>query len=467
MSKQSQTQYKSKIWTIITHEYITKVKSKGFIIGTFLGPVILLLFFGIVIAVNILSVDDTSKKLGIVDKSNLIANELINLDKTKYFLIENKSIEELNKEVLANKIDGYVVINQNIIENSEATIYSKGGGGSGLVTALENNLEEIIRNIRLKNLGITKDNIAFIDKPTIVNTEKITEKGVEKDFTEAFAFIGYLLGFAIYMLIFIYGGFVSRAVIEEKANRIVEIMISSVKPFELMFGKVIGIAFVGLTQIAAWIIMFIAVSSIAGIVATSILGDEQNKKEFATQIQENVGKMNSSNPMQNQLMGSQLNPKEMESQEVKVAKMLQNIPKISPFLVIGFLFYFLIGYLIYSTLFAAVGSAVDQESDAAQLQMPVSMPVIIPILVIPQVMSNPDSTLSVVMSLIPLFTPILMTVRIAATTVPIWQILLSVVLCLLTFLGALWVSAKIYKIGILMTGKKPSFKDLVKWIRIS
>lgn len=467
MSKQSQTQYKSKIWTIITHEYITKVKSKGFIIGTFLGPVILLLFFGIVIAVNILSVDDTSKKLGIVDKSNLIANELINLDKTKYFLIENKSIEELNKEVLADKIDGYVVINQNIIENSEATIYSRGGGGSGLVTALENNLEEIIRNIRLKNLGITKDNIAFIDKPTIVNTEKITEKGVEKDFTEAFAFIGYLLGFAIYMLIFIYGGFVSRAVIEEKANRIVEIMISSVKPFELMFGKVIGIAFVGLTQIAAWIIMFIAVSSIAGIVATSILGDEQNKKEFATQIQENVGKMNSNNPMQNQLMGSQLNSKKMESQEVKVAKMLQNIPKISPFLVIGFLFYFLIGYLIYSTLFAAVGSAVDQESDAAQLQMPVSMPVIIPILVIPQVMSNPDSTLSVVMSLIPLFTPILMTVRIAATTVPIWQILLSVVLCLLTFLGALWVSAKIYKIGILMTGKKPSFKDLIKWIRIS
>lgn len=467
MSNQSKSQYKSKIWTIITHEYITKVKSKGFIIGTFLGPVILLLFFGIVIAVNILSVDDTSKKLGIVDKSNLIASELIILDKTKYFLIENKTIEDLNKEVLIDKLDGYVVINQDIIEKSEVTIYSKGGGGSGLVTALENNLEEIIRNIRLKNLGITKDNIEFIDKPTIVNTEKVTEKGVEKDFTEAFAFIGYLLGFAIYMLIFIYGGFVSRAVIEEKANRIVEIMVSSVKPFELMFGKVIGIAFVGLTQIAAWIIMFIAVSTVAGIVATSILGDEQNKKEFASQIQENVGKMNSNNPMQNHLMGSQLNGKEMESQEVKVAKMLQNIPKISPLLVIGFLFYFLIGYLIYSTLFAAVGSAVDQESDATQLQMPVSMPVIIPILVIPQVMSNPDSTLSVVMSLIPLFTPILMTVRIAATTVPIWQILLSVVLCLLTFLGALWVSAKIYKIGILMTGKKPSFKDLIKWIRVS
>jgi len=457
--------YSSKIWTIVTHEYFSKVKSKGFIIGTFLGPLFFIILIGIVVIINIISVDDTSKKLAIVDKNDLVASELIKLDTAKYFKID-KSQTELNNLVIKGKIDGYVIINDDIINKSEATIYSKGGGGSGLVTSLENNLEEIIRKQRLLNSGITQDIITFIDRPTIVNTQKVTEKGIEKDYTEAFAFIGYLLGFAIYILIFIYGSFVSRAVIEEKANRIVEIIISSVKPFDLMFGKVLGIAFVALTQITTWIVLFVAFSTIAGIVATNIIGDNFTEnlkdKKSTQQLQSNIQKMN---------MTKELTPKkdleESEAQQVKIAKMLQNIPTISPMLLVGFVFYFLAGYFIYSTLFAAVGSAVDQESDAGQLQLPVSMPVIIPILVIPQVMSNPDSTFSTIMSLIPFFTPILMTVRIAATTVPIWQILLSVVLCVLTFLGALWVSAKIYRIGILMTGKKPSFKDLYKWIKIN
>lgn len=450
----------SKIWTIVSHEYMSKVKSKGFILGTFLGPLTFLVFIGIVVLINVISQDDTSKKLAILDKSNLIVNELVKIDSKKYYQT-NKSPEELNKLILADKIDGYAIIDENVIDNGKATIYSKGGGGSGLVTYLESNLEQVVRKNRLTKSGVSNEMMEFIDKRIDVSTEKITENGTEKDYTEAFAFIGYILGFAIYMLIFIYGSFVSRAVIEEKSNRIVEIIVSSVKPFELMFGKVIGIGLVGFTQVGVWIILFIIFSSSAGYVANTFWGDKLKDKKSQEQLVKNMNKMNSNSPM-----GSQMTDENMESNQ-KVANMLKNIPSISPLLVVGFLFYFLIGYLIYSTLFAAVGSAVDQESDAAQLQLPVSLPVIIPILVIPQVMSNPDSTFSTIMSLIPFFTPILMTVRIAATSVPIWQIAFSIVLCVLTFLGALWVSAKIYKIGILMTGKKPSFKDLYKWIKMS
>lgn len=458
----------SKIWTIISHEYLTKVKSKGFLVGTFLGPIILVAFFGIIIAINVFSIDDTSKKLGVLDRENIVASELIKLDSKKYFQV-NKSIEELNNQVLNGKLDGYVVIPEDIVDKGEITVYSQGGGGTGLVVALQTNIEEIIRNKRLTQLGITKESIRFVDKPVVINTEKITKKGVEQDYTEALAFVGYLLGFAIYMLIFIYGGFVSRAVIEEKANRIIEIMISSVRPFELMIGKVIGIAFVSLTQITIWLVLLLAVLTITGSVANSILGDSANQAALIENVQKNSGMYNGVS--QGITTSSVVNRGEskqqgVESQQVKVAKMLKEIPSISPFIVIGFIFYFLIGYLIYSSLFAAVGSAVDQESDVAQLQLPVTLPVIIPIMVIPQVMSNPDSTMSVVMSLIPFFTPILMTVRIAATVVPVWQIILSVILSISTFFACLWVSAKIYRIGILMTGKKPSFKDIFKWVKM-
>jgi len=277
-----------------------------------------------------------------------------------------------------------------------------------------------------------------MDKPFKIKTYRLTEKGEQKDFTEIYAALGYFLGFVIYFLMFMYGSFVSRGVIEEKANRIVEVIASSAKPFEIMMGKVIGIGLVGLTQIAVWI----AIAFVGVVLAGTFFSGSISPEQIAQMQQQ---------PFAN--TGGMMHIAGME------------IPTISPWLIIGFIYYFLAGYFIFATLFAAVGSAVDQEQDAAQLQTPITLPIIIPILLIFNVISDPDGTLAIVLSLIPFFTPILMTVRIAATQVPLWQIITSVVLTIATFYGCLIVASRIYRVGILMYGKKPTFKDLLKWFK--
>ncbi len=239
------------------------------------------------------------------------------------------------------------------------------------------------------------------------------------------------------MMMFIYGASVMRGVIEEKANRIIEVMASSVKSFELMMGKVVGLGLLGLTQLTFWVFLGAIVFLIKGDIVSLFVSPEM-------QMAANMGQ-----------------------QSPDFATTISNLPTPDIGIVLGFFFYFLSGYFIYATLFAAIGSAVDQESDAQQLQFPVMMPLIIPMLFIQYIMSNPESVLSVVFSLFPFFSPILMIVRIASTEVPLWQIGLSVALMVITFFFCIWLAAKIYRIGILMYGRKPSFKDLIKWARIS
>lgn len=431
----------SKILTIISHEYITKVKSKGFIIGTILGPLFLILLIVIPGLVAYLSADDTSKKIAIVDKTDYnIGAKIVANDTSKYYLAQN-SEDELRKMVLEGKSDGFVVIDENVIRSGEAVVYTSGGGGIGFIASLEKNIGDIIKIKQLKDAGANEQIISLIDKPFKVKTLKITEKGQQKDYTEIYAGIGYFLGFTIYVLMFMYGSLVTRGVIEEKANRIVEIIASSVKPFEIMMGKVVGIGLVGLTQVLIWVILIFSVITFAG----SFLGNSINPEQIA-EFQK-YSTVNNPNSMTN-IAGLE-------------------IPTISPWIVIGFVYYFLIGYFIYATLFAAVGSAVDQEQDAAQLQIPITLPIIIPILLIFNIVSNPDGILAVALSLFPLFTPILMTVRIAATTVPLWQIITSIILTIATFVFCLNIAARIYRVGILMYGKKPTFKDIIRWIKVA
>jgi ABC-2 type transport system permease protein len=213
---------------------------------------------------------------------------------------------------------------------------------------------------------------------------------------------------------------------------------SSARPFEIMMGKVIGIGAVGLTQVLFWVIISAVLLNFGGSIVGQFVGPDTIMKQ---------GMMSS-------------------VQHTSLPAGFE-LPYISPWLFVAFIFYFLSGYFLYATLFAAVGSAVDQESDAQQLQAPVSMMIVIPILFIGSVISNPDGVLSVVLSLFPFFSPMLMIVRLAATQVPVWQIILSVILMLSTFLGSVWVAARIYRVGILMYGKKPKFKDIFKWIRLA
>lgn len=431
----------SKIFTMIAHEYTTKIKSKGFIIGTLLGPIFMIALIAIPGIVAYFSADATEKKIAIVDMTNdKIGEQIIARDDKKYFLSYEEE-EKLKEQVLSEQLDGYFIITDEIIESGRATVFTRGGGGIGFITSLEGNVGDVIKVKRLKDAGANERVLELVNTRFKINTVKLTEQGEQKDFTEIYAGIGYVLGFVIYMLMFMYGSYVSRGVIEEKANRIIEVLASSAKPFEIMMGKVVGIGLVGLTQVLVWIILV-------------ALGLFITAQFFAGSI----------TPEQAMTMA---NPTGMSNMNAIPIGGGIEIPNISPWLGVAFIYYFLIGYFIYATLFAAVGSAVDQEADAAQLQTPITLPILIPILFIFNIMSNPDGTLAIVLSLIPFFSPILMIVRIAATDVPAWQIIASVVLTIGTFFACLAIAAKIYRVGILMYGKKPTFKDLFKWIRLA
>ena len=423
----------SKILTIIKHEYLSKIKTKSFVISTLIAPFLLLLVIGIPAIVGYYSLDSSSKKLAIYDETNEIADILIKNDSVKYYIVD-KTLEQLNSAVVSEEIDGYIKIGAEFLKNGKVDVYTRGGGGLAFISDLENDLDHILLTERLKDYEGNDAIIKIVYDDIELEKHKLTEDGnTEKDFTEAYAIIGYILGFMIYMMMFMYGMFVMRGCIEEKANRIIEILASSARPFEIMLGKILGIGALGLTQMGIWIV-FGALLMFVGVPVINMF------------MQPDVAAMGATGMPTEVPIGFEM-------------------PSISIWLVIAFAYYFLIGYFIYATLFAAVGSAVDQEQDAQQLMIPVTIPLIIPILLLTNVMADPDGTVAVVTSLIPFFTPILMTVRVAATSVPVWQIVLSVVLTIGTFFCCVWIASKIYRVGIMMYGSKPKFKDIIKWFK--
>jgi len=430
----------NKVKIVLKHEYLSKVKSKSFLIGTFVAPLGIVALFGVLIAASFIFKDTTERKLAIVDKTEYIGQVLVATDSSRYYL-SDKSEKELTKLTEDSKIDGYILIQEDILDSGNVPIYTQGGGGIGFTSLLEKNLSSIVRKERLKRSGTSDEIINLVDSGINLSTKKVTEEGIKDDKTEVLAYVGYALGFVIYMLMFLYGNQIFRSVLEEKSNRIIEIIVSSAKPFDILLGKVLGIGLVGLTQVFAWIAIVVILLTFAGQIAGAFIDIDPSALQAGMTAQ--------------------------DAQTKQVEMMMSGIPEVSPWLGIGFIFYFLAGYFIYSCLFAAVASAVDNEQDAQQLMVPITIPIIIPIALIPMIMANPDSTAAVVVSLIPFFSPILMIVRIASTQVPIWQILASVVLLISTFIGIIWLTAKIYRIGILMTGKKPTIKDFYKWIRMS
>ncbi|HOV92790.1 MAG TPA: ABC transporter permease [Candidatus Kapabacteria bacterium] len=429
----------NKMWTILQFEFLTRVKAKGFIISTILGPLFLIIIMVIPALIATTSIGETSKQMAVLDDTGYIGKLLVESDKDKFFLT-SKTPEELKKDILSEKLDAYVHIPSNVLETGKVEIYTPGGGGIGLLETVENKLGDIILERKLLDAKADSSLVKFVQNGIDVSSIKVTEAGVEKDYTEFYSIFGYFLGFLIYGLMFAYGGIVMRGVIQEKANRIVEILSSSAKPMQIMMGKIFGIGAVGLFQLLIWGVIII-ILSIAGSSLLPMFFSNSNPTEMINGAMSGMTQTNSNLPFE--------------------------IPTIPISVWIGFIFFFFAGYFMYASLFAAIGSAVNQEEDAQQLQMPITMALIIPILFMPVIMGNPDSTLATILSLIPPFTPILMTARIAATTVPSWQLFLSVVLTLGTLFLSIWIAAKIYRIGILMYGKKPSFKDLIKWLKTS
>lgn len=430
----------NKIKIVLKQEYLSKVKSKAFLLGTFIAPIGIVALFAIMIAASFIFKDTTERKLAILDQTSYLGQKLVDMDTSKYYLTDKSEIE-LMQLIEKEDIDGFILLKEDILDSGHVPIYTQGGGGIGFISLLENNLGRIVRKERLTRSGTSEEVINLVDSGINIQTQKVTEEGVKEDKTAVLAYVGYALGFVIYILMFLYGNQIFRSVLEEKSNRIIEIIVSSAKPFDILLGKVLGIGLVGLTQVFSWIIILVVLMTFAGQIVGAFVDIDPQALQAGMSAQ--------------------------EAQQQEVEKMLSGLPEVSPWLGIGFIFYFLSGYFIYSCLFAAVASAVDNEQDAQQLMVPITMPIIIPIALVPMIMANPDSLAAVSVSLFPLFTPILMVVRIASTQVPIWQIIASVVLMISTFLGIMWLTAKIYRIGILMTGKKPSIKDFYKWIKMS
>jgi ABC-2 type transport system permease protein len=447
----------SKIFTIIKHEYLTKVRSKGFIISTVLGPLMMIAIIAIPVIAAMFS--GTDMKIGIVDNTGKYGFDIMKKDTTVLKLVKINESEKINREYLENKqnkkridfalekdsLDGFLVIDSNFVDSSTVLVYTRGGGGIGYIQKIESAVSKVLQKEKVKAKNLDTSLIQFVEKAGDVKMENLVigKSGKNQDNPAVKAIIGYVLGFFIYMMMLMYGSFVSRGVIEEKANRIVEVIASSVRPFQIMLGKVVGIGSVGLTQVVIWIIFASILFYFSGSIIQSTLSPNQ--------IQNFMSMMGQGQQMQI--------PKDFNLAEIINIKLAG--------LIFYFIFFFLSGYFIYATLFAAVGSAVDQEQDAAQLQLPITLPIIIPILFIGNVISNPNGMLAIVLSLIPFFSPILMIVRIAAGEVPIWQIIASMVMVIGTFFGCLWIAAKIYRVGILMYGKKPSFRDVARWIRMA
>jgi ABC-2 type transport system permease protein len=450
----------NKISVIIKREYVTRVRKKSFIIMTVLAPI---LMAAIVILPTLLMMnqDGEFKKIAVIEgNSDLFKNVIKNTKDAEFVYLENTKVEDLQKTFEKAGYYGILNISPELVNTPNAVqLISKQQPPIGLLQHIENSLKKEIE--RQKLLAFKIENLDEIMKNIETNvsvqTKKIDETGAVKGTSTGIAMaLAYILGFLMYMLVFIFGAQVMRGVIEEKTSRVVEVIISSVKPVQLMMGKIVGIALVGLTQFLIWIFLTMAIVT---TLKSTIL-----QKTDMTEISQNVPQNLMSGNQQVALTAKTSN---MSPQIAEFSKMFDNAMN-QPWglIIICFIFYFITGYLLYASVFAAIGSAVDNETETQQFMLPVTIPIILALMVAMGTMQNPESSLSFWCSLIPLTSPIVMMARIPFG-VPYWQIAVSMVLMVVTFMGFVWMAAKVYRTGILMYGKKTSWKEMWKWLRYS
>jgi len=422
-----------KILSVIKREYIQIVRTKGFIIGTILGPVLMASFIVVPILVSVISVDK-QETIGVVDMSGQIIEGMKKkLDMTlkdgrkRYLLREYKTRgnfdglrEELNQLILRDELTAYLIIPENISHGGTAEYYSRNVSDFDKLRSINESVNSVVIEKRLKKEGLDPAKVAEYLQRIRWKNNKVTKRGVEEDTGGTFI-IAYFLVLILYMTLFFYGSIIMRGVIEEKTSRVVEVVLSSLKPFQLMMGKLLGIAAVGFTQYTIWALFGLAVTRYGGGLATGIFPQAEGFK----------------------------------------------MPSMPAYIFVYFVLFFILGYFLYGTLYAAIGSVVNSEKEAQQLVFPISMFLIVPILLIMFVMRSPSSSVSVILSLIPFFAPILMLLRISILLPPFIQVAGSIVIMLLMILLMVWLVSKIYRVGILMYGKRPSLREIIKWVRYS
>jgi ABC-2 type transport system permease protein len=430
----------SKLILIIKREFIAKVRNKSFIVMTFLSP---LLFVGIAVFVGFLSTMKAElKTIAIHDETGKFVSEFKSDQEFKYVDFSKTDINILKDSIVKESYEGLLVIPKEIaVPNNQAKVeyISNDSPSVMFIEDLQYTINKRLTKDNYVSAGLDTLKIKQAKADIIVNLSKASGESSLKGLNEIKIGIGGAFGYLIMMFIIIYGNMVMRSVIEEKTSRIIEVIISSVKPFQLMMGKIIGTSLAGILQFFIWAILGMTAMFILSSIFGVPMGASSGMQEQALQTAQSSGKL-----------------------QMYIAE-LWNLPIAT--ILISFVMFFIGGYFLYSSFYASIGAAVDNETDSQQFLLPIIMPLILGVYIgFFTVMNDPHGTVATVFSMIPLTSPIVMMMRIPFG-VPWWQIALSLTILFGTFFGVVWFAAKIYRVGILMYGKKPSWKELLKWLK--
>ena len=434
----------NKIGLIIKREYLTRVRKRSFLIMTFLGPILMAAIYIIPITLALRSSDE-KMRIAVVDESHWFEERFIDNKEHTFVTLPGQPIDSVKTLVKEGVFDMalYVPPTQLNIP-SNAVIYSLRQVPMDVETYISNVMQKEIEDQKLMASGVDPSIVSAVKTNVNLQIMRMDEKGNEKEtFTKVQFTLGIILSMLVYFFILFFGGQVMQGVAEEKTNRIIEVIISSVKPFQLMMGKIIGVSLVALTQFVMWIlltgVLYVGFSAAVGL--------------------SNPGMLSQGTVMTQEISANDIMSNETVQNIVQIAQSID-----FGTIIFSFILFFILGYLLYATLYAAIGSLVDNNTDSQQFTLPITVPLILAMISTFYIVNDPDSSLSIWLSMIPFTSPISMMVRIPFG-VPIWQIALSVVILAGTFVLMTWFAAKIYRTGILMYGKKLSYKEIFRWLK--
>ena len=429
---------------IIKREYLTKVRNKSFIIMTFLTPVIMIGLMALVAYLTSLN-NEKIREVVVIDQSGLFETQFTDRENLHFTYMETPDVEAAKDSIATTEAYGllYIPDTPSIDELVESiTFYSEDSPSLSIMMDIERIMENEINTLKLEEAGLDAGYIADLRVDVDTNLETFQGEETSKLGSGLKLVFGGIAGYLLFMFIIIYGNMIMRSVIEEKTSRIIEVIVSSVKPMKLLLGKILGTSLAGVTQFLAWVILLVVLSS----VLSGLFGLETGSPGGDMAMEQTQAQVGEASNMIGNLM--------ME---------VNNLPMTN--LIVMFLFFFVGGYLLYASLYAAIGAAVDSETDTQQFILPILMPLILAVYVgFFTVIEDPHGTVSQVFSYIPFTSPVVMLMRIPFG-VPIYQQLISVIILFATFMGTVWFAAKIYRVGILMYGKKVSYKELFKWLK--
>ena len=453
-----------KLGIVIQREYLNKVKKKSFLLTTFGVPILFAGMYAVMIFV-MLKAEGDSKRIAVIDNSGIVMEKLENTKQLTF-----TQLSETDPDAVKNNLGDYdadILLYISPLDSATksvtATTYADKPMGMETAEVIENRINDAVEAYRIDSYDIPGLDQILEDVHSNVHLTSYTVDDEGKETisqSEVYMIVSMVLAMALYMFIIIFSGMVMSSVIEEKTSRVVEVLVSSVKSTELMFGKIIGVALVALTQFLLWIVLTLLIIGIlGGIVGMDKItgGVDQSKIEQIQEMSMNAGPTLDLTALTDTTAVAE-GPTGMQAVLGTLSSL--NYPQ----LIISFLLFFIFGYLLYASLFAAIGSAVENEADTQQLQLPVTIPLLIGFLIAFYAFRAPESSIVWWGSMIPFTSPIVMLARLPFG-VPLWELILSISLLILTFLVCAWASAKIYKVGILMFGKKSTFKDLWKWLK--